>query len=299
MTPTFYKPDRVGTLFAPDLQSVAAEAAKTAILPAGRDLKKTALVLIDFQIDFCHPTGALAVPGAVADLRRTIEFLHRNLETITTVYASLDSHFAFQIFHPAWWAGPDGSPPPPFTAITPDDVKQGKWKPQFDPKWSAEYVEKLASGGRQTLIVWPYHAMIGSVGNALDPSLHEAVVFHSLVRRTQVNWIVKGGLTHTEHYSIFEPEVKIPDQPMGTLNRAVLDQIGAHDLIFVAGEAKSHCVLESLRSMVEHYKPETLRRVHLLQNCTSSVAHPSIDFETMARGELAKFAEAGLQLTNA
>lgn len=299
MTPGFYNPERVGTLYAPDLQRVAAEAAGTALVPAGRDLKKTALVLIDFQIDFCHPSGALAVPGAVDDLRRTIEFLYRHLDSVTTIYASLDSHFAFQIFHPSWWAGPDGAPPPPFTPITPDDVKQGRWKPLYDPKWSAEYVEKLASGGRQTLIIWPYHAMIGSVGNALDPSLHEALLFHSLARRTQVNWIVKGSLTRTEHYSIFEPEVKIPDQPMGTLNRAVLDGIASHDVVYVAGEAKSHCVLESLRSMVGYYKAETLQRIHVLRNCTSSVAHPTIDFEAMARAELAKFEKEGLKLTDA
>lgn len=283
--------DRVGTIYQPDLFRLAEEAERVSAPPANGDREKVALVLIDFQIDFCHPTGSLFVPGAVEDLRRTIDFICNNLARITSIHASLDSHVVYQIFHPSWWVGPDGKHPAPFTSIT-----AGEWKPLFEPKWSEEYVAKLAAGGRQTLIIWPYHTMIGSIGQALDPSLHEAVTFHSMARRTQVNWLIKGTIPKTEHYSILEPEVKVITEPRGTLNTDFLDVLALNDRVYLAGEAKSHCVLATIRSMVDYYPPEQLRKIRLLTDCTSSVRHPTIDFEALADAELARYAERGLQL---
>lgn len=287
-----------GTLFQPDLLRVQSEALAAGLPPASEDRVKTALVLIDFQIDFCHPTGSLFVPGAVEDLRRTIAFLRRKASEITSIHASLDSHVVFQIFHPSWWSGPDGRPPAPFTEILPEHVRSGRWKPLYDPAWSEEYVRKLAAGGRQTLIIWPYHTMVGAIGQALDPALHAAVLFHSMARRTQVNWLLKGTIPKTEHYSILEPEVKVATEPRGTLNTAFLERLAENDRVFVAGEAKSHCVLATLRSIVEYFhdRPDALRKFHLLTDCTSSVKHPTIDFESAANAELARFARLGLSL---
>jgi hypothetical protein len=43
-------------------------------------------------------------------------------------------------------------------------------------------------------------------------------------------------------------------------------------------------------------QPEIIHKLHLLSDCTSSVAHPEIDFEAMAQQTFAQFAEKGLRL---
>ena len=40
------------------------------------------------------------MPGALGDIRRTIEFIYRNAERITHISCSLDSHLPRQIFTP-------------------------------------------------------------------------------------------------------------------------------------------------------------------------------------------------------
>ncbi len=99
-TPTFYDPERIGTLFYPDLQAIAAEAARAGLKPVREDDIRIHLLLIDMQVTFCHEKGALYVPGALDDLRRLIEFIYRNAERISHITCSLDSHNPFQIFHP-------------------------------------------------------------------------------------------------------------------------------------------------------------------------------------------------------
>ncbi|GAA3325211.1 hypothetical protein GCM10020331_056150 [Ectobacillus funiculus] len=46
-----------------------------------------------------------------------------------------------------------------------------------------------------------------------------------------------------------------------------------YDKIIVAGEAKSHCVLESVRQIVEYYanNRDILARIYLLDDCMSPI----------------------------
>ena len=298
MLPTVYSPKKVGTLFTPDVARATSQGSKLGLAPAARDAKKVALVLIDAQIDFIHASGSLCVPGAVDDTRRTIEFLYANVERISTIVASLDSHLAFQIFYPTWWVDENGDNPPPFTLIGPDDLAKGRFRPLFDPAWSIDYVGELAKTAKKALCLWPYHTMIGGVGQAVDPSLFEAISFHAAARRAQPVFLSKGSIPQTEHYSVLEPEVKFPRHPQGGLNATLLDALGRHDLVYLAGQAKSHCVLESLRSMVSYFEhePAVLGKLRLLGDCTSSVAHPDIDFDQIAEAEIAKFVARGVKV---
>ncbi len=298
MIPSVYQAHKVGTLFAPDVARATGEGARLGLPPASRDTRKIALVLIDAQIDFIHTEGALAVPGAVDDTRRTIEFLYEHVGEISTVVASLDSHLAFQIFYPTWWVDERGQHPAPFTLIGPDELTRGAYRPLFDPAWSVEYVGELAKTAKKALCLWPYHTMIGGVGQALDPSLFEAVSFHAAARRAQPVFLSKGSIPQTEHYSVLEPEVKFPRHPQGGLNATLLDALGRHDLVYIAGQAKSHCVLESLRSMVTYFErePAVLGKLRLLGDCTSSVAHPDIDFDALAEAEIAQHRARGVKV---
>src|SRR5512143_3195643 len=141
--PDFYNPDRIGTLFHTDLAALAVHAEAAGLPSAEKHSRKVMLLIVDMQVDFCHAQGALHVPGALDDIRRLIEFIYRNAERITRITCSLDSHYPFQIFHPAWWAAPPGTPRAPLTIIAAEDVEKGRWRPVFQPAWPREYVHRL------------------------------------------------------------------------------------------------------------------------------------------------------------
>jgi len=236
------------------------------------------------------------VPGAVGDLRRTIEFLLGNAARLKTLVVSLDSHLAFQIFYPTWWVDDAGAHPPPFTIIDSAAIARGKYRPLREPAWSLAYVKELEERAKKALCIWPFHTMLGGVGHALDPALFEAIHFHAVARRSQPVFLQKGMIPTTEHYSPFEPEVKVPTHPLGSLNLAILKLLESHERIYVAGEAKSHCVLEACASLVRHFagRPDVLSRIHFLSDCSSSVVAPGVDFEAMAERELAGFRRQGM-----
>ncbi len=298
--PEFYDSQNVGSLYSPNISEVISIGHRAQLKPSETDDTKVALLLIDAQVDFIHENGALSVAGAVDDTRRTIEWMFRNLGKITRIYASLDSHLPNQIFSPSWWVDANGHHPQPFTLITHDEVKSGKWKALYQPEWSLEYTERLEENAKKQLMVWPYHTLIGTSGHNITPALYEAILYHSSARQTQPEFIIKGTVPSTEHYSIFEPEVK-PDGHADTLiNTALLDELAGYDKIYVAGQAKSHCVLESVSSMMRYYdgQPETIKKIHILQDAMSSVASPGIDFDQLADDVFQQFAKSGINLVS-
>lgn len=298
--PSFYNPSRIGTLFYPNVATIAAEAQAANLRPSAEDKQKIHLVIIDMQVDFCHDRGNLNVPGSVGDIQRLIEFIYKYAGRITNITCSLDSHLPHQIFHPAWWADEQGNHPAPFTMITYDDIKSGKWRPLVAPVQSTNYVKKLEEMAKKTLVIWPYHVLIGSVGNALDPELWSAVFWHSLARKTQPTWLTKGSIPLTEHYSIIQPEVPVPDHPLGGKNKAFLDTLADTDVVLIAGEAESHCVLETVEDLVEDFgnRPDALKKIYFLRDCTSPVLHPDVDFHALALARFAEFEKQGVNFIN-
>jgi nicotinamidase/pyrazinamidase len=292
--PDFYDPERIGTLFYPDVAAIAADAMAAGLPPVSGDERDVHLVIIDMQVDFCHSQGNLYVPGALADIRRTIEFIYRNAARITHITCSLDSHLPSQIFTPVWWADEAGNHPAPFTIITWADVQAGIWRPLVEPEASLRYVRQLEQHHKKQLCIWPYHVQIGSIGHALDPELWSAVFWHSLARKTQPHWLTKGSVPLTEHYSILQPEVPVPTQPGGSKDRAFLEILDRADYVVIAGEAESHCVLETVEDLVEDFQPAEVRRVFFLKDCTSPVLHPAIDFHALAVGRFAEFEQQGV-----
>ncbi|MFP4321296.1 MAG: hypothetical protein ACLFTK_02480 [Anaerolineales bacterium] len=297
--PNFYDPQRVGQLYKPDTLAAVEAGRRAGFAPASDDQRKTVLLLVDAQVDFIHEDGALAVPGAVADTRRLIEWMYAHMADITHIAASLDSHVPIQIFFPTWWANADGEHPDPHTAISAAQVQRGAWRPLYEPDWSMDYVRKLEEDAKKQLMIWPYHVLIGTPGHTITPALYEAIAYHSAARNAQPQFLTKGTIPKTEHYSILEPEVKVPEHPEGTLNIDFLEMLAQHDTVYIAGQAKSHCVLETVISTMRYFRsrPEIIEKLNVLMDTTSSVAHPEIDFEAMAQEAFAEFKREGLTLT--
>lgn len=319
--PAHFDPEQAGTLRKIDYEGLArsaeAWAREQAIEPAYRDAPRIGMVLIDMQNTFCLPGFELFVAGrsgrgAVDDVARVARFAYRHLPLLTECAASLDTHRPFHVFHAGLLRAADGSPVEPMSIFSAADAREGRIK--LDPDAArglgldegaarehlVHYTSELERKGKNGLLVWPYHSMLGGVGHALAPLVEEALFFHALARRAQPELAIKGVHPLTEHFSVLGPEVDrdAAGRPLvgGKLDLAA--KLRDWDAMIVAGEAKSHCVLwtlEDLAAHIEETEPELAGKVYLLDDATSAVVVPGgPDFTEAAEEGYARFAKAGM-----
>ncbi len=293
-------------------------AAEHGIRPSVEDECRTALLLVDCQNTFCLPefelfVGGRSGRGAVEDNKRLCAFIYRNLQSITEIIPTLDTHTAQQVFHPVFWIDRDGGHPiGGETIITPDDLEAGTWRvnPAVEDwygnrvdlsAYALHYVRRLTRDGKYPLMIWPYHAMLGGIGHALVSAVEEAVFFHGIARVRQTRFEIKGNHALTENYSALRPEVveDAEGRPVGVKNTPLVDHLMTFDVVIVAGQAKSHCVawtVEDLRSEFAARNPSMIPRVCLLEDCTSPVVVPGvIDFTEETEEAFGRFADAGMR----
>jgi nicotinamidase-related amidase len=321
--PLHFNPDKVGEVWKVPYQERAREARKWAerynIRPAADDLFKICLVAVDVQNTFCIPkfelyVGGRSGTGAIDDNRRLCEFIYRNLNVITQICPTMDTHQAMQIFHSIYLVNDKGEHPEPFTLISEEDVKKGIWK--FNPalcnsfridedygqRHLLHYTKKLKEGGKYDLTIWPYHAILGGVGHALVASVEEAIFFYSIVRYSQPDFHIKGDKPFTEHYSVLGPEVlEGPGgEPIAQKSSKFFDKLMHFDAIIIAGQSKSHCVAWTIDDLLEDILSQDrqlVEKVYLLEDCTSPVVVPGIiDYTDQADAAFQRFADAGMHV---
>ena len=321
--PPHFDPATVGQVWRVPYQQRAAEAEGWArahgLRPAAEDAFRLCLVAVDVQNTFCIPDFELFVGGrsgtaAVDDNRRLCEFVYRNLGAITRIVATLDTHQAPQIFHSIFLVNEAGEHPAPYSLISAEDIERGVWR--FNAElagslgYEAAYVDRqlrhytraLAQSGKYALTLWPYHAMLGGIGHALAPAFEEAAFFHSLARRTQPDFEIKGRHPLTEHYSVLGPEVRADadGHSLAHKNHALVERLAEYDAVVIAGQAKSHCVAWTVQDLLDELKaidPALAQRVYLLEDCTSPVVVPgAIDYTDEADAAFQSFAAAGVRL---
>ena len=283
------------------------------ISKAGSDRIKRLILCIDVQKDFMEcikplgfdqnnkedlrnsmfKEGALAVPGSIGDVERITRFIYNNLEDITNIICSLDTHSPQQIFHPCWWEDQDGNHPKPYTIITYEDVINGLWKPVIGKeKKSIKYLNHLQKNGKKQLCIWPYHCIVGTDGASLENEFSKMVYFHSTARNVKNRMVIKGKDPYTEMYGIIQPEYNYKDY----INYKVLDAIQESDEVYVVGEAASHCVLESVKQIIFYFakRNDVRQKITVLTDCMSCIpGYEGIttkEFETLER-------EWGIRLT--
>jgi nicotinamidase/pyrazinamidase len=304
LNPTFFDEKKIGQLYVPNIQAVKAEAAKYLLnmKPSVKDKpgERVAILAIDCQIDFClkPPIGNLYVDNAEIDMFNIITFILKNMDKITTIYPTLDTHLVFQIFYGYWWVDEKGNHPAPYTPITSADVETGIYKPVIEPIWSLDYIKALEKQTNKPLMIWPEHTMLGTPGHAIVPALYEIFYYHAALRRSQISFQIKGDVAETEMYGIFSPEVKVPKNPRGGINTGFLNLLGKYDKLITIGEASSHCVLESLLQSADFFKdqPEILKKIFVFEDCMSPVKHPTIDFAAMTKAAFEILKKKGLNI---
>jgi len=328
--PPFHDPRNAGRwAYRPDegrlVQDAEAWRHAHQLKPAAADELNVHLLLIDVQKDFCFPEGSLYVAGrsgqgAVDDTCRIAEFIYRNLGVLTNVTTTLDTHFAYQIFFPAFWVGKDGRMLTAHREISLSDVEAGEARPNpAVAKWLCNgnypwllaqvkhYCAELERAGKYKLYLWPPHCLLGSEGHALAGMVHEARLFHAFARGAQSWCEVKGGNPFTENYSVMRPEVltRHDGQPLAQRNTQFLKTLLHADAVVIAGQAASHCVKSSIDDLLSEIAAQDMglaKKVYILTDCMSSVTVPdgkgglAVDFTSQAEASLQRFAGAGMHL---
>jgi nicotinamidase-related amidase len=321
--PPHFDPGRVDQVWKVLYQECADDARKWAkkhkIQPASKDKFRIALLLVDVQNTFCIPGFELYVGGhsgiaAVDDNRRLCEFIYRNLDMLNQICPTLDTHHAMQIFHSLFLVNDKGEYPAPFTLIRIEDIDNGVWQfnpdiaeslkitPEYGQKFLHHDTQKLKAGGKYNLTVWPYHAMMGGIGHALVSAVEEAVFFHSIARFSLPDFQIKGGNALTENYSVIKPEVMADSDgsQIAERNAKFIETLLEFDAVFIAGQAKSHCVawtIDDLLSEMAVTDSNLAKKVYLLEDCTSPVVIPDvIDYTDLANEAFQRFADAGMHV---
>lgn len=273
------------------------------------------LLVIDPQNDFCdlpaarQPVDALTggrtaptlpVAGAHADMQRVGRFIQDQAAQLDAITITLDSHQRFDIAHPGFWHTGTGGDVTPFTAITAHDVRAGAFTPRNAaalPR-TLQYLDALEAQGRYTLMVWPVHCEVGSWGHGVHADVLAACGAWQLMRQRAVRNVFKGTNPWTEHYSAIEAEVPDPEDPSTALNLPLLHHLGQADLLLIAGEASSHCVLSTTEHIVQHLPRLApgwhANRIVLLTDGMSPVG----GFEAQHRDFLDAMRAAGAQLAH-
>jgi len=307
----------------PALETAAAQwARKYNLLPAPGDAKKIYVLDIDDQGDFDFQNGSLFVAGrsgtgAMDALRLRTEFVYRYLAYITLLKNTMDSHVPFQVFSGCAHLNKDGNHPAAHTII-PADVYRSDYRPNpamaaqigTDPVWLQKqfyyYCEQLDKTGKYQLYIWPYHCLIGSPGHRLAGLMEEARLFHAFARGADNTPEIKGGNPLTEHYSIFAPEVMTTwdgrQIPGAQKNARLLKLLLSGNLVFLMGEAASHCFKTSTQDILTEIlavDPALAGKIVILRDCTTSVVVPGVvDFTDDAERAIQNFQDAGMHVVD-
>jgi nicotinamidase/pyrazinamidase len=270
------------------------------------------LLIIDPQVDFCDPSGALFVPGADKDMERVASLIDKMGTKINKIHVTLDCHHLFDIAHGIFWRNSDGKNPDPFTIISNKDIVDGIWFPIFqklptiDPdtgdfidarKYAKWYTKRLEEGGRYPLCIWPEHCLISNEGNNVMPILFNALQNWEKNNNDNINFVSKGSNILTENYSVLQCEVPLPNDPTTQLNTRFIEDIEKTDLCYICGEASSHCLKSSVEDLANNFNDDSyIKKLCLFEDGTSPVISPVVDFPAIAQQFINDMKVRGMQV---
>ena len=340
--PQHFDQEDAGKVYNADAMSIIPSArewgAQHGVAFSATDKTRVLLMIIDQQLTFCHPDFSLFVGGetgvgAVEDNVRLSRFIYGAAPYITDIAATMDTHRVIAMFHESMIVDQVGNHVPnvPPTPVNYEDVLAGKWRIDptevyaHDASLAAlqyhllDYTRQLAEtqkGGedRYDLIIWPYHALLGSVEHSLVPCVQEAMLWHHGMRRSRTTYEIKGEDPGFECYSILGPEVKSTfynGQQIAHHDKNVkfLENLLEYDIVAIAGQASSHCVawtIQDLLNEVNAKDPALAGKVHILEDCMSPVVvrdpagniipGPYTDFRPVAAKKMDEFKAAGMHV---
>jgi nicotinamidase-related amidase len=227
------------------------------------------LLIIDAQYDFCDEKGSLYVPGAEKDMERLASFIKNHGEKFSDIVLSQDTHQVIDISHPAFWTNKNGENPAPFTCITVEDVENEVWTPVSGKEAGLKYLNELDKQGEFPHVIWPEHCIEGGKGAAIVDVVMDAVKDWVRPRNKYHKVIQKGKNPFTEHFGIMQANVPLDYDPDTKMNISLLESFANYDTIYIAGEAQSHCVANTVKQLLIF--PDIADKITILKNCMSPV----------------------------
>lgn len=251
--------------------------------------QKIDLLIIDPQNDFCNEKvvdsggkiieqAALYVHGAEDDMTRLANMIDRIGHHLRDIRVTLDSHRLVDIAHPIFWTDDKGNHPTPFTIITGDDIRKGVWRATYPghQRIATTYISQLEKNNRYPLCIWPPHCLIGYWGHNYFPAIGKALMKWEEENFANVDIVTKGSNPFTEHYSGVQADVPDQTDPSTQINTRLITALEEADTILLAGEARSHCLANTVRDIVNRFdvegKNDYVKKMVLLTDATSDVA---------------------------
>lgn len=230
--------------------------------------EKVLLLIIDMQYDFCSPDGSLYIKGSEEDVSRLARFISSNEQEIDHIVFTQDTHQVIDISHPVFWEDKNGNFPPPFTGISLKKVLGGIWQPRFQKGKAIDYIRKLEMQGEYPHTIWPEHCIIGSHGAAIVDEILEPVKDWARKGR-YYDVVIKGTHPLTEHFGALKANVPVAGCSETQLNTELVNKLMNASKVYIAGEAKSHCVANTLKQLL--HLAGIARNLFILEDCMSDV----------------------------
>ena len=251
---------------------------------------KTALVIIDPQNCFMdYVRSPLPVPGARSDIRRLRKFISKSKHNLDRIVVSYDNHPYDHISHANRWIDAEDNHPTSFTVITCDDMRDGVWRAANpdDQEWQLEYLRLL----KRPHVIWPVHGQENEWEANIQKGLLSTLSFYHDLGKP-CDYYAKGMHRDTEQFGIFGAEVPYPGVPETDINHELIAQIDEYDTVIFAGEASSHCVMDSVKQFIDYMPSQDPTKVVLLTDCMSPVP----GFAEVAEGWLSEMDAVGVRL---
>lgn len=236
---------------------------------------KIALLVVDMQGDFVYEEWGLWVKGAIQNLKNLVLFINTNLWKIDAIFCTVDSHIKKMIFFTSWWVYADNQHehPKPFTTI-----ERHEWKlfdkksnreliPLYEIAKSYQYVYFLDDNDKRPLVLWPFHTIIFTLGHLLAFDLIFVLQFFAAAKRTKINLLFKGIDPNSDMFGAFYKVFQVTKE---ALNQSYLEELATYDRIYVAGEARNYCVLDTILQILK-FAPWLATKIFILEPCMADI----------------------------
>jgi nicotinamidase/pyrazinamidase len=221
--------------------------------------------------------GELCVAGAMDDANRIAALIDRIGQKIHDAVFTMDSHSEWHISHTRWYKSSSGRNPNPFTVmdnvngeIIGTDGEKYNCAISSLQAWTLHYLNALKLGGKFAHVLWPDHCLIGTPGHNIVPVVRQALLNWSNKYRNNVIFKTKGSNPLVEHFGIVHSEVEDPNDFTTKPDTGLITDLMTYDRILVLGQAKSHCVRESIMQIVR-LNPDFAKKCVLITDCMSNV----------------------------
>ena len=155
-----------------------------------------------------------------------------------------------------------------------------------------DYLKDLELQGEYPHIIWPTHCLIGSEGAAIYQPVMVALEEWAKLGTYYVT-VQKGSYPFTEHFGAFKAQIPNPAVPETQLNERFLNTLNQYETVYLSGQAKSHCVANSLKQILDE-APELAKKLIVLEDTMSNVT----GFETIADPIYKRAKEMGVKFSD-